>query len=80
MTRRASLNIHIHEQPLITGNLIATRKVIEGGELEADPTQILYESLHGYRFGMTVETDDEARAGKVGYIAEFEKRHQPEMC
>jgi hypothetical protein len=69
------LDVHVHEQPLLTRNLVLLGEVVEGGELETDPPKIFGQSLGYSSFGMTIDADDKAGATEVRNIAQLEKRH-----
>lgn len=52
------------------------RKLAEGGELEADPAEVLGEDIEGLLLSVAVDADHEAGAGEVLDGAQFEESHQ----
>jgi hypothetical protein len=71
--------LHVHEQPLVARKFGAVREVVERGQREADPAQVLDHRIAGSGFGLAVDADDEAVAGEVVDFAEFEEGHEPIM-
>lgn len=68
------LGLHIHEKPFLTDELALRREVIQRGETEAGPSEVLDQSL--FLVGVAVNADDESIAREMVNFTEFEKCHQ----
>jgi hypothetical protein len=73
-------SIHVHEQPLVARERGAVGKVVERGQREADPAQVLDQSIASHLVGVAVDADDKAVAREVVDFAEFEEGHEPDVC
>ena len=77
--RNLRSSLHLHEQPLLAGNLskhiVVVDEVVERRQPEANPAEIFQQGLG---VGGAVDGHDKAVAAEVRQFAELEQGHEAE--